>query len=52
MKLLILHGPAITSSRKKLINIKEKFSPNDVVIFEKGADPEDVLAVLQTVSMF
>ncbi|OGE14861.1 hypothetical protein A3F00_03575 [Candidatus Daviesbacteria bacterium RIFCSPHIGHO2_12_FULL_37_11] len=52
MKLLLLHGPAITSSRKKLINIKEKFSPNDVVIFEKGADPEDVLAVLQTVSMF
>ena len=52
MKLLVLHGPAIQSSRKKLTEIKQKFDPNNVVVFEKGSDPQDVLASLQTVSMF
>lgn len=52
MKLLVLHGPAIQISRKKLSEIKQKFDPSSVVIFEKGADPQDILASLQTVSMF
>ena len=52
MKLLALHGPAISSSRKKLIEIKQKFDPNDVIIFEKGAETDDILASLQTVSLF
>ena len=52
MKLLLLHGAAVTSSRKKLLEIKKKFSENDVVVFEKGADLKDILASLQTVSIF
>ena len=52
MKQLILHGPAISSSRKKLIEIKQKFDPNNVVIFEKGSEISDILASLQTISMF
>ncbi|TSC66105.1 MAG: Uncharacterized protein CEO21_264, partial [Microgenomates group bacterium Gr01-1014_80] len=52
MRLLVLHGPAIQSSRKKLTEIKQKFEPGSVVTFEKGSDPQDVLASLQTVSMF
>ena len=52
MKLLLLHGAAVTSSRKKLISIKEKFNSSDVVTFEKGADSQDILASLQTISIF
>ena len=52
MKLLLLHGPGITSSRKKLISIKKKFTENNVVSFEKGVSLSDVLASLQTISMF
>lgn len=52
MKQLILHGPAISASRKKLIEIKKKYDPNDVVVFEKEADSADILASLQTVSLF
>jgi DNA polymerase III delta subunit len=52
MKLLLLHGPAIVSSRKKLTELKQKFDPQNIVIFEKGSDSKDILANLQTVSMF
>ncbi|MEK7120474.1 MAG: hypothetical protein AAB840_00085 [Patescibacteria group bacterium] len=52
MKLALLHGPAISSSRKKLIEIKQKFDTNNVVTFEKGVEIADILASLQTVSMF
>lgn len=50
--LLLLHGPAISASRKKLIEIKKKYDPNDVVVFEKEAEISDILASLQTISMF
>lgn len=52
MKQLVLHGPAINSSRKKLKEIKQKFDPNNVITFEKGSEISDILASLQTVSMF
>lgn len=51
MKLLLLHGPAITSSRAKLVNIKKEFLEEDMVVFEKGARIEDVLATLSTASL-
>ena len=51
MKPQILHGPVVASSRKKLSEIKQKFSDN-VVVFEKGSDPKVILAELQTVSIF
>lgn len=52
MKLLLLHGAGITSSRKKLVSIKEKFTPNDVMVFEKGTDTGEILSHMRTVSMF
>lgn len=52
MKVVALHGPAISASRKKLTEIKQKFDTNDVVTFEKGSEISDILASLQTVSMF
>lgn len=52
MKPLLLHGPAISASRKKLIEIKQKFDPNNVVIFEKGVGLDAIIGSLKTVSMF
>ncbi|OGE26839.1 hypothetical protein A3C26_02965 [Candidatus Daviesbacteria bacterium RIFCSPHIGHO2_02_FULL_39_12] len=52
MKLLLLHGPAISSSRAQLISIKQKFNVNDVVVFEQGADLEDIAGNLVSTSLF
>lgn len=52
MKLLLLHGVGITSSRKKLLEIKKKFDSGSVMVFEKGSYYGEILAYLQTVSMF
>ncbi len=52
MKLLVLHGSAQVASRKKLNEIKQKFAPNNVVVFEKGADLKDIQGVLSTQSLF
>src|SRR3989344_3914596 len=51
MKPKFVQGPVVASSRKKLSEIKQKFSDN-VVVFEKGSDPKVILAELQTVSIF
>lgn len=52
MKLLLLHGPAKTASRKKLVEIKQKFDQNNIVVFEEGSELEIVLASLATPSLF
>mgnify|MGYP001606785064 CR=1 FL=1 len=52
MKLLVLHGPAIQISRKKLTEIRQKFDPGNVVVFEKSADIRDIQAALSTDSLF
>ncbi len=52
MKAVVLHGPAINASRKKLTEIKQAFDTSNIVVFEKGAEPDDIRASLQTVSMF
>lgn len=52
MKLLLLHGPAINSSRQKLLQIKQKFDPEAVVVFEKGAELTEILTNLQSQSLF
>lgn len=46
--LLVLHGPAISASRSKLLSIKQKFDPSNVVTFEKESDPKVVMATLMT----
>ncbi len=52
MKLLLLHGNAKIASRKKLIDQKLKFDPNNVVIFEEGADLQTILGSISTPSLF
>ncbi|MBI2330315.1 hypothetical protein HYU94_02915 [Candidatus Daviesbacteria bacterium] len=52
MTLLLLHGPAKTASRKKLIELKQKFDPNNVVVFEEGSDLATILTNLQSSSLF
>ena len=52
MKLQLLHGPAITSSRKKLLEIKGKFDPENVIIFEKGSDTSQIMDSLGTTPLF
>ncbi len=52
MKLLLLHGPAIEASRRKLQELRKKFNPDSVLVFEKGEDAGVILANLQTVSIF
>lgn len=52
MKVALLHGPAITSSRKKLTEIKQKFDPNNVVSFDGSASPQNILGAVRTHSMF
>ncbi len=52
MKAVVLHGAAISQSRKKLIDLKQNFDPNNVVTFEEGAAVFDILETLQTVPMF
>ncbi|MBI2019801.1 hypothetical protein HYS94_00055 [Candidatus Daviesbacteria bacterium] len=51
MKLLLLHGAAIASSREKLQEVKSNFDENSVVVFEKEADIETIKSVLITPSL-
>lgn len=48
----LLHGLAKTASRKKLIEIKQKFDQNNVVIFEEGSDLQTILGSLATPLLF
>ena len=52
MKPLLLHGSALSSSRKKLTEIKNKFDSTEVVVFEKGSELSEILTNLQSVAMF
>ena len=56
MKLQLLHGPALSSSRAKLLSIKQKFDPNNVVMFDPSTSSgqgsvENIQAVLMTPSL-
>lgn len=51
MNLHLLHGAGLTNSRKKLIDLKMKFDPNNVVVFDNGAKVEDVLGELVTIPL-
>lgn len=52
MKQLLLHGPAIVSSRKKLSEIKKKFEQDNIIVFEQGTDTGQILTNLQSGSLF
>jgi DNA polymerase III delta subunit len=52
MTLQLLHGSAINASRKKLQDLKSKFSPDNVVVFEEGVSVQTILGSLLTPSLF
>lgn len=52
MKLLLLHGPALASSRLKLNQLKKTFSEDSIDQFPEGSSIQDILGSLQTISMF
>ncbi len=49
---LLLHGPAIKASRIKLLELRKKFNPANVVVFEKGEDLGTILTNLQSTALF
>lgn len=51
MKLQVLHGPGVISSRQKLFYLKSKFG-DSVVVFEKSADQQTILGTINTPSLF
>lgn len=52
MKLLLLHGPAKIVSRKKLVELKQNFDQNNVVVYEEGSNIQTLLAGLSTPLLF
>jgi len=52
MKVVLLHGPGIEASRRKLVELKKKFSPDEVVVFEKESAVGEILTNLQSQSLF
>ncbi len=52
MKPLLLHGPAIEVSRRKLQDIRQQLDVADVLVFEKDADLQQILTNLQSQSLF
>lgn len=52
MKLLLLHGPAIASSRLKLNQLRQSFNPESVTAFSEGSGIQDILGSIQTLPMF
>lgn len=52
MKVALLHGPAIVSSRQKLSEIKCQFLPTEVIVFEKGSSPQEIVLAAKSGSLF
>lgn len=51
MKLLLLHGPAINSSRLRLSVFRQKFSANEVMVYESGAGIQEIMGGLLTMPL-
>ncbi len=49
---LLLHGPAISASRRKLQELRKKFNPDNIVVFEEGTNVQTILGSLLTPSLF
>lgn len=52
MKPLLLHGSAIKASRIKLQELRTKFHPDNVMIFDNGEGVETILTNLNSISLF
>lgn len=52
MKLQLLHGPGIISSRYKLQSLKKDFDPNNIVVFGSESSAQEIIGSLMTLSLF
>lgn len=52
MKPLLLHGPAIKASRIKLQELKGKFHPDNIVVFEEGTSLGEIKTTLSSQALF
>lgn len=52
MTLLLLHGSATNASRKRLQELKKKFDPDNIVVFEEGTDLQIIKGSLLTSPIF
>ncbi len=52
MKPLLLHGPAKSASRKKLIELKQRFDSGSVVVYEEKSDLQTTKTALYSQSLF
>lgn len=52
MKLLLLHGAGISSSRKKLSDLKKEFDPNNIVVFTQENSLEEINNNLAATPLF
>lgn len=52
MKLLLLHGAGITSSRNKLNEFKKHFEEGSLVVFEEGSNQQDINNNLVSTQLF
>ncbi len=50
-KLLLLHGQGIINSRKKLIDIKGRYKPEDITVFSGNINIEELLGNLMTINL-
>lgn len=51
-KLLLLHGPAIEASRRKLQELRKKFNADNIIVFDEKTDQQQILTNLQSQSLF
>lgn len=51
MTQLLLHGPAKSASRKKLVELKRKFDQNSVVVYEEGTNLQTIIGSIITPSL-
>ncbi|MEK7616603.1 MAG: hypothetical protein AAB414_00950 [Patescibacteria group bacterium] len=52
MKLLLLHGAGITSSRKKLTDLRSKFDPNNIVVLGEECSLQEINNNLVSTPLF
>lgn len=52
LKVLLLHGPAIKTSRIKLQQLRSKFHPDNVIVFEEGSSSQDIVDNLVSTALF
>ncbi len=51
MRLALLHGPSKVASRLKLAQLKNKFNPNQIIVFEEGISIAEIKETVLSISL-